>query len=250
MPKDNAALKKPEADLDEIRGLIPHLPDLSMDVRTRAMEWASGKLSPDQMAVIADIAYAQQRFPIKLDHPRVVVVTGDHSSHLIRDFTDGRSIIPHLCAQCDADLRLYEMPGGAMDEAECARAIAYGMMMVEVGVDIIFAWIEHAPAVNSCADPLLYLCHHGTRAQAALLGVILASRMGKVPVILLGDGAIRTAQIWQNAYPALKQNTMALGGELVHFAPILQQCQAIADWQKDSLFPGRHQAAMDPGMAE
>jgi len=52
-----------------------------------------------------------------------------------------------LCKTIDADLRVYEMnldtptgdivDGPAMSEEECARAIAYGMMAVEPGIDAL-----------------------------------------------------------------------------------------------------------------
>jgi nicotinate-nucleotide--dimethylbenzimidazole phosphoribosyltransferase len=55
--------------------------------------------------------------------------------------------VNQLCKTIDADLRVYEMnldtptgdivDGPAMSEEECARAIAYGMMAVEPGIDAL-----------------------------------------------------------------------------------------------------------------
>jgi len=55
--------------------------------------------------------------------------------------------VNQLCKVIDADLRVYEMnldqptadivEAPAMSEAECARAIAYGMMAVEPGIDAL-----------------------------------------------------------------------------------------------------------------
>jgi nicotinate-nucleotide--dimethylbenzimidazole phosphoribosyltransferase len=55
--------------------------------------------------------------------------------------------VNQLCQAVDADLRVYEMSldqptqdfstAPAMDEAECAKAMAYGMMAVEPGIDVL-----------------------------------------------------------------------------------------------------------------
>jgi len=55
--------------------------------------------------------------------------------------------VNQLCSLANADLRVYEMAleeptgdiseGPAMDEEDCARAMAYGMMAVESGIDVL-----------------------------------------------------------------------------------------------------------------
>ena len=59
----------------------------------------------------------------------------------------GGAAINQLCRVVDADLKVYEMnletptgdivEGPALGEAECAKAMAYGMMAVEPGIDAI-----------------------------------------------------------------------------------------------------------------
>jgi nicotinate-nucleotide--dimethylbenzimidazole phosphoribosyltransferase len=66
---------------------------------------------------------------------------------MVQNFIAGGAAVNQLCRAVDADLRVYEMnletPTGditvepAMSEAECARAMAYGMMAVEPGIDAL-----------------------------------------------------------------------------------------------------------------
>jgi nicotinate-nucleotide--dimethylbenzimidazole phosphoribosyltransferase len=66
---------------------------------------------------------------------------------MMANFIAGGAAINQVCKVVDADLRVYEMAldqpthdftvEPAMSEAECVRAMAYGMMTVEPGVDLL-----------------------------------------------------------------------------------------------------------------
>ena len=66
---------------------------------------------------------------------------------MVQNFIAGGAAVNQLCRSVDADLRVYEMyldtptgdfvAGPAMSDDECARAIAYGMMAVEPGIDAL-----------------------------------------------------------------------------------------------------------------
>jgi nicotinate-nucleotide--dimethylbenzimidazole phosphoribosyltransferase len=66
---------------------------------------------------------------------------------MVQNFISGGAAVNQLCTAFDAELRVYEMAlerptadfaaGAAMDEEECARAVAYGMMAVEPGIDLL-----------------------------------------------------------------------------------------------------------------
>ena len=103
----------------------------------------------------------QGRHPPRLEHPRVAVFAANHgvaaqgvsayptsvTAQMVANFQAGGAAINQLCLVQDADLRVYEMAldhptedftqGPAMSETECARAMAYGMMAVEDGIDVI-----------------------------------------------------------------------------------------------------------------
>jgi len=103
----------------------------------------------------------QGRHPPRLDRPRVAVFAGNHgvarhgvsafpadvTRQMVDNFQAGGAAVNQLCKSFDAELRVYEMAlekptadfteGPALSEAECAGAMAYGMMAVEDGVDAV-----------------------------------------------------------------------------------------------------------------
>ena len=148
------------------RALLAHLPGPDLDAGTAAAErerqltkpaGALGRL--EELA--AWLATWQGRHPPTLDHPRTVVFAANHgvaargvsayppavTAQMVQNFIAGGAAVNQLCKVIDADLRVYEMnldtptadivEAPAMGEAECARAIAYGMMAVEPGIDAL-----------------------------------------------------------------------------------------------------------------
>src|SRR5947207_15822287 len=159
-------MPEPVADLDEIRGLIAHLPGPDLEaataaaVRERQLTKPAGALGRIE-ELAAWLATWQGRHPPRLDHPRTVVFAANHgvaargvsaypaavTAQMVQNFIAGGAAVNQLCRAVDADLRVYEMnldtptadivEAPAMSEAECARAIAYGMMAVEPGIDAL-----------------------------------------------------------------------------------------------------------------
>jgi nicotinate-nucleotide--dimethylbenzimidazole phosphoribosyltransferase len=159
-------MPKPAANLDEIRALLAHLPGPDLAAGTAAAEreklltkpaGALGRLEE----LSAWLATWQGRHPPRLDHPRTAVFAGNHgvaargvsaypaavTAQMVQNFIAGGAAVNQLCKVVDADLRVYEMnldqptgdivDGPAMHDEECARAIAYGMMAVEPGIDVL-----------------------------------------------------------------------------------------------------------------
>src|SRR5579864_2830398 len=66
---------------------------------------------------------------------------------MVKNFLAGGAAINQLAAAIDADLRIYELDldhptedftqGPAMSEARTAKAMAYGMMAAEPGIDVL-----------------------------------------------------------------------------------------------------------------
>jgi nicotinate-nucleotide--dimethylbenzimidazole phosphoribosyltransferase len=99
--------------------------------------------------------------PPKLRRPRIAVFAGNHgvalrgvsaypqrvTAEMVKAFLAGQAAINQLATSIDADLRVYELDldhptadiaqAAAMSEADCARAIAYGMMALEPGIDVL-----------------------------------------------------------------------------------------------------------------
>src|SRR5712672_4706352 len=154
------------ANLDEIRALLAHLPGPDLEAGTAASARQAQLTKPigslgrlEELAVW--LATWQARHPPRLDHPRTLVFAGNHgvaargvsaypaavTAQMVQNFIAGGAAVNQLCRVIDADLRVYEMnldtptgdivDGPAMSEEECARAIAYGMMAVEPGIDAL-----------------------------------------------------------------------------------------------------------------
>jgi nicotinate-nucleotide--dimethylbenzimidazole phosphoribosyltransferase len=159
-------MAEPATSLDEIRALFGHLPGPDFDAGSAAATREAQLTKPagalgrlEELA--AWLATWQGRHPPRIDHPRVVVFAGNHgvavrgvsaypaavTAQMVQNFIAGGAAVNQLCRVVDADLRVYEMnleeptadivEAPAMTEEECARAIAYGMMAVEAGIDAL-----------------------------------------------------------------------------------------------------------------
>ena len=154
------------ADFAEMRRIVGQLPGPDDAAAAQAAAHQAQLTKPaGALGRLEEIALWlarwQGRHPPRLDRPRVAVFAGNHgvaargvsaypasvTAQMVRNFQSGGAAINQLTAQIDADLRIYEMDlehptddftdGPAMDEARCARAMAYGMMAVEPGIDVL-----------------------------------------------------------------------------------------------------------------
>jgi nicotinate-nucleotide--dimethylbenzimidazole phosphoribosyltransferase len=159
-------MPEPIANLDEIRALLAQLPGPDLKSGTAAalrqtqLTKPAGSLGRlEELAIW--LATWQARHPPRLDHPRTIIFAGNHgvaargvsayptsvTAQMVQNFVGGGAAVNQLCRVVNADLRVYEMnlntPTGdivvepAMSEKECAKAIAYGMMAVEPGIDAL-----------------------------------------------------------------------------------------------------------------
>ena len=159
-------MSEPIANLDEIRALLAHLPGPDLEAGTAAAVRQAQLTKPagslgrlEELAIW--LATWQARHPPRLDHPRTLVFAGNHgvaargvsaypsavTAQMVQNFIAGGAAVNQLCRVFDAGLKVYEMnlemPTGdivvepAMSEEECAKAMAYGMMAVEPGIDAL-----------------------------------------------------------------------------------------------------------------
>jgi nicotinate-nucleotide--dimethylbenzimidazole phosphoribosyltransferase len=147
-----------------------------------------------------------------LHHPRLCLFTADHyqgndlerhaTSEFLKQLTNPASAIAVAAKMVDADLRAYDLndadtPPAFLSEIEITRALSYGMMAVEPGLDILaiagFGAGSDAAALSILANKkanLDTLKTHGTYAMAAIAGAIIAARFAQCPVILEGYTAL------------------------------------------------------------
>lgn len=180
------------ATFDEIRGLLRELPGPDLAAGTSALQRQQALTKPagslGRLEEIAQfLATWQGRDPPRCERPRVAVFAGNHgvaaqgvsayppavTAQMVQNFIKGGAAVNQLTAQIDGDLRVYEMDldhptadftlGPAMDEARCARAIAYGMMAVEQGIDVLC--LGEMGIGNSTAAAALCLALFGGEAK-------------------------------------------------------------------------------------
>jgi nicotinate-nucleotide--dimethylbenzimidazole phosphoribosyltransferase len=154
------------ASLDEIRALFAHLPGADLAAGTAAMLRERDLTKPaGALGRLEELSHWlatwQGRHPPVIDHPRTSVFAGNHgvaargvsaypaavTAQMVQNFIAGGAAVNQLCRVVDTDLRVYEMnldeptadfvEAAAMSEADCAKAIAYGMMAIEPGLDVI-----------------------------------------------------------------------------------------------------------------
>jgi nicotinate-nucleotide--dimethylbenzimidazole phosphoribosyltransferase len=159
-------MNEPAADLDEMRTLLAQLPGPDLAAGSAAAARQTQLTKPqgslgrlEELAIW--LATWQARHPPRIERPRTVVFAGNHgvaargvsaypasvTAQMVQNFIAGGAAINQLCRVVDADLRVYEMnlstptrdmvEEPAMSEEECAKAMAYGMMSVEPGIDVL-----------------------------------------------------------------------------------------------------------------
>jgi nicotinate-nucleotide--dimethylbenzimidazole phosphoribosyltransferase len=187
--------------------------------------------------------------------------------------------VHQFAAAADSDLRLYDLAldrpvgdsrlGPAMDEVETCRAAAYGMMTVEPGIDVLVCSAlgpgadlagqallhalahgdgrpENAELTLAIArhggldDPLELLAALGGPDIAALLGLILAARLARIPVVLDGAAAFAAAAVARALRPDALDHCRSAAGTVdailsAEFDPPLTGAQALLGLK--SLFP-------------
>jgi nicotinate-nucleotide--dimethylbenzimidazole phosphoribosyltransferase len=157
---------KPLATLDEMRALIATLPGPDLEAGSAAATREAQLTKPaGALGRLEELtqwmATWQGKHPPSAAHPRTAVFAGNHgvasrgvsaypaavTAQMVKNFIDGGAAVNQLCQAIDADLRVYEMAldeptadfteAAAMSDEDCALAMAYGMMAVEPGIDVL-----------------------------------------------------------------------------------------------------------------
>ena len=154
------------ATFDEMRRILRDLPGPDLSARTevvrRQVELTKPAGSLGRLEEIAEwLAAWQGRASPRVEHPRIAVFAGSHgvaargvsayppevTGQMVKNFLSGGAAINQLAQSIDADLRIYELDlahpthdftqGVAMSEERAAKAMAYGMMAAEPGLDVL-----------------------------------------------------------------------------------------------------------------
>jgi nicotinate-nucleotide--dimethylbenzimidazole phosphoribosyltransferase len=154
------------ANFDEMRRILRDLPGPDLEAQTAVVQRQSQLTKPagslGRLEEIAEWLGAWQgRAEPRVERPRVAVFAGAHgvasrgvsafppevTVQMVKNFQTGGAAINQLSAAIDADLRIYELDlahptedftrAPAMSEVRAARAMAYGMMAAEPGIDVL-----------------------------------------------------------------------------------------------------------------
>ncbi|HYD32005.1 MAG TPA: nicotinate-nucleotide--dimethylbenzimidazole phosphoribosyltransferase [Azospirillaceae bacterium] len=159
-------MSKPVASFDEIRAILREVPGPDLEAGKAAVERQNQLTKPPGSLgrleeVVAWLATWQGKHPPSLQRPRIAVFAGNHgvaergvsafppsvTAQMVANFVRGGAAVNQLSDFAGAELRVYEMAlekptqdftlGPALTEEECAKAMAYGMMAVETGLDLM-----------------------------------------------------------------------------------------------------------------
>ncbi len=181
------------AGLDEVRALLGELPGPDLEAGAAAAERQAKLTKPagslgrlEELAVW--LATWQGRHPPRVERPYTAVFAGNHgvaaqgvsaypaavTQQMVQNFIAGGAAVNQLCGLADADLRVYELAleeptrdfteAPAMDEEDCVRALAYGMMAVEQGIDVL-ALGEMGIGNTTSAAAICHALYGGTAAD-------------------------------------------------------------------------------------
>ncbi|MFI5001786.1 MAG: nicotinate-nucleotide--dimethylbenzimidazole phosphoribosyltransferase [Reyranellales bacterium] len=151
---------------EEMRRILRELPGPDLAAQTEAVQRQAQLTKPPgslgRLEEIAEwLAAWQGRASPRVERPRIAVFAGTHgiarrgvsayppevTQQMVKNFLDGGAAINQLATAIDADLRIYELDlahptddfsqGPAMSETRAAKAMAYGMMAAEPGIDVL-----------------------------------------------------------------------------------------------------------------
>lgn len=191
-------------------------------IQSQAKQKPEQEIEPTGDEILDWFFNTQHLNPPKLDHTRLSLFV--RQERIEKDFkivVEGQSALTPYIEAIDADLRVFELSNtrtGTFTQRDLVLAMTYGMMNVEEG---LHALILHAvkeeddsypvPDFSTLEEGFHYLETHGNDRLAALIGSILAARMGRIPVLLTGEIALVAVRFLGNIDPNLISHCLYAG---------------------------------------
>ena len=224
------------ATLDEMRAIVAQFPgpdhDAARETAAREAQLTKPAGALGRLEEITQwMATWQGKHPPSCVHPRTAVFAGNHgvaslgvsaypaavTGQMVKNFVDGGAAVNQLCRAVDADLRVYEMAleeptadfteQPAMSEEECAMALAYGMMAVEPGIDLL-AVGEMGIANTTSAAALAAALYGGGAASWVGPGTGVAGAALERKIAVVEQGVARHQSAAKDGFDLLRR----LGG--------------------------------------
>lgn len=227
------------ATFDEMRRVLRDLPGPDLDAQTEIVRRQAALTKPPgslgRLEEIAEwLGCWQGRAHPRVERPRIAVFAGTHgvarrgvsayppevTQQMVQNFLKGGAAINQLAAAIDADLRIYELDlehptedftqAPAMGEARAARAMAYGMMAVEPGIDVLCLG-EMGIANTTSAAALCAALFGGTGADWAGPGTGVSGSVLSHKIVVIDEALARHKKTVAEHDPLAL--LAALGGE-------------------------------------
>jgi len=151
---------------DDIRNLLADMPNADREAMARCRSRDSRLTKPPgalgRLEALAEwLAAWQGMYPPRLDRPVVAVFAGNHgvvaqgvaayppevTKQMVANFQAGGAAINQICKTFDLGLKVFELAldhptrditqGAALEEADCAATMAYGMEAIADGCDLL-----------------------------------------------------------------------------------------------------------------
>lgn len=258
-------------DYQDILQILPRLPEPDLGAATKALA-GTADLPPETREHRGWLARCQGRGQPRAAHPRLALFAANHGVARLAppqtplvaqlpELVDPNGALAQQVAAVDADFRLYEMnlaePGAdftqgqpALSDKVCVQAMAYGMMAVDMGLDVLAlaamgdgqalaaaaliaaltgtsvadvlaatgAEPSHAETLQPQIDlaagqpPLVLLARFGGAALAALTGAMMAARMAHTPVVIHEAGGLAALTVLHRLEARAARHVALAGG--------------------------------------
>ncbi len=151
---------------DDIRNLVKDLPGPDRDAAGKCQARDARLTKPPgslgRLEAIAEwVSSWQHHYPPRIEHPLVAVFAGNHgvvaqgvsaypqevTRQMVANFQSGGAAVNQICKTYDLGLKVFELAldhptrditqDAALDEADCAATMAYGMEAIANGCDLL-----------------------------------------------------------------------------------------------------------------
>lgn len=226
-------MASPLISWQEIIETIRVMPEIRCvsEAQNPTMPMEDGVFQTSTGAFFANIAAIQESEMPHFNRVRVAVFASDFQEDdaYLEKVVSGTAPLNRLCFLLDAELRLYELgredKTQTVSEQEFLKALAYGMMSVEPGMDSLVI-VENGHNHDFCAQQIITmlnedspedghilqaLCMIGDLSIAAMMGAMIAARMARIPVFLDSQSGWAAAALLCHYRSDAAQHCIAMG---------------------------------------
>lgn len=227
-----------------------------------------GGLNMDEQESFHDwLRAVQGKETPSLTHPRLSLLASfygelaqggakDKAKQTIASVLENGHMLNQMAQSMDADLRLFEMseltPDQAFASNHIAHAVSFGMMIAEQGLDLhmvgglgigyegVFKALEDFDSASGKDKAIEFLFHHAGDDVAAICGVIVASRLAQIPVMIYDQAGMAAVCIMAMIDPILVQNCAFVGPLSCVRKKILEKSHIFTVSSENDVFPGEN----------